>query len=124
VHFALFEAAKLRLTSSRVTHVTLRQVADLPRECSLGNSARTLSVQRERQDEMGYAIPACILGCGVAATVILLVDPTRQVPPETVDSVAGCVEKYWRGKPVEQWTVASHMDANCRALLNEARGAR
>jgi hypothetical protein len=69
---------------------------------------------------MKYAI----LGCAVAAILILLVDPSRQVPMETVDTVAGCVEKYWRGKPVEQWTIADDMDAMCRSILQEARGAR
>jgi hypothetical protein len=65
-----------------------------------------------------------ILSCAVAGTLILLVDPSRQTPRETVDTVAGCVEKYWRGKPVEQWTVADDMDAVCRSILQEARGAR
>ena len=65
-----------------------------------------------------------VLGCAIAATLILLVDPTRQAPLETIDRVAGCVEKYWRGKPIEQWTVADDMDATCRSLLTEAKGAR
>jgi hypothetical protein len=65
-----------------------------------------------------------ILGGVVAATLVLLVDPTRQAPMETVDTVAGCVDKYWRGRPIDQWTVADHMDAACRALLQEAKGAR
>ena len=65
-----------------------------------------------------------VLGCAVATILILLVDPSRQVPMETVDTVAGCVEKYWRGKPVEQWTVADDMDAVCRSILQEARSAR
>ena len=65
-----------------------------------------------------------ILGCAVAGTLILLVDPSRQVPVQTVDTVGTCVDKYWHGKPVEQWTVADDMDAVCRSILQEAKGAR
>jgi hypothetical protein len=65
-----------------------------------------------------------ILGCVVAGILILLVEPSRQVPMETVDTVAGCVERYWRSKPVDQWTDADNMDAVCRSILQEAKGAR
>ena len=65
-----------------------------------------------------------ILGCAVAGILVLLVDPSRQVPMETVDTVAGCVDKYWRGKPVEQWTATDGMEAACRSILQEAKGAR
>ena len=65
-----------------------------------------------------------ILGCVVAGILVLLVDPSRQVPVETVDTVAGCVEKHWRGKPVEQWTATADMEAVCRSILQEAKGAR
>lgn len=63
------------------------------------------------------------LGCVVSATLIFLVDPVRQPPVETVDTVARCVQKYWRGKPIEQWTDAPDMDPACRAIMNKAREA-
>jgi hypothetical protein len=60
------------------------------------------------------------LGLAIAATLILLVDPVRQPPAETVDTVAGCVERYWRGEPVEKWTDTPDMDPVCRSIMHKA----
>ena len=63
------------------------------------------------------------LGCVVVPILLLLVDPYPKPPAESVDAVAGCVQKYWRGKPIEQWTDATDMDPSCRSILNKAREA-
>ena len=59
-------------------------------------------------------------GCAVTVVLVLLVQPDPSEPIETVDTVAGCVEKYWRGKPVEKWTNADDMDPVCRAIMNKS----
>ena len=63
-----------------------------------------------------------ILGGVVAVTLVLLVNPTP--PPQTVDTVAVCIQKYWSGKPAEQWDNADDMDAVCRAVMSAAMEAR
>jgi hypothetical protein len=55
--------------------------------------------------------------------LILLVDPRPKPPAETVDAVAGCVEKYWRGIPSEKWNDAEGMEPACRSILSKAREA-
>jgi hypothetical protein len=61
--------------------------------------------------------------CAVVPLLLFLVNPTPRPPGETVDSVTACVQKYWRGLPVEQWTDAPHMDPVCRSILERAREA-
>jgi hypothetical protein len=61
------------------------------------------------------------LGCVALVTVVLLVQPAPKPPVETVDTVAGCVRKYWPGKPIEQWIDTPDMDAVCRSIMNNAR---
>jgi hypothetical protein len=64
-----------------------------------------------------------VLVCVIAPTLILLVDPTPKQPIQTVDTVARCVDKHWRGTPIEKWNDAEGMEPVCRALLNKAREA-
>jgi hypothetical protein len=66
---------------------------------------------------MWFAISFC---SAVVVTMIFLVDPTPTPPGPSVDTVATCVEKYWWGKPVEQWTEVEKMDDTCRTLLRSA----
>jgi hypothetical protein len=61
--------------------------------------------------------------CAVVPLLVFLVDPTPRQSAETVDSVTACVQKHWRGLPVEQWADASDMDATCRSILQRAREA-
>jgi hypothetical protein len=49
--------------------------------------------------------------------LILLVQPE---PVHTVDTVAECIEKYWRGKPPEKWTAVDGMDRVCRSVMESA----
>ena len=64
-----------------------------------------------------------VLVCVIAPTLIFLVDPTPKPPIETVDRVARCVEKYWRGMPMEKWNDAEDMEPVCRSILNKVREA-
>jgi hypothetical protein len=64
-----------------------------------------------------------VLVCVIAPTLILLVDPVPKPPMQTVDTVAGCVDKYWRGTPIEKWNDAEDMEPVCRSILNKAREA-
>jgi hypothetical protein len=57
----------------------------------------------------------------IAATLILLVDPAPRPPVETVDTVAGCVRKYWPGKAMHEWIGTEGMDPVCRSIVNRAR---
>jgi hypothetical protein len=61
------------------------------------------------------------LGVAIAATLVLLVDPTPEPPMETVDTVAECVLRYWPGKPIDKWMPAEGMDPVCKAIMNRAR---
>jgi hypothetical protein len=63
------------------------------------------------------------LGCAILAVLIFLVQPNPPTPVETVDTVAECVEKYWRGKPIEKWPNADDMDPVCRSIMNKAMEA-
>jgi hypothetical protein len=58
-----------------------------------------------------------ILCCTVSTALILLVQPE---PVQTVDTVAECIEKYWRGKPPEKWTAVEGMDRVCRSVMESA----
>jgi hypothetical protein len=64
-----------------------------------------------------------VLGGMIVPVLILLVDPRPDPPAETVDTVAGCVEKYWRGIPPEKWNDADGMEPICRSILSKAREA-
>ena len=64
-----------------------------------------------------------VLGCVIVPTLIFLVDPKPKPPMQTVDMVAGCVEKYWRGTPIEKWNDTEGMEPVCRSILSKARGA-
>jgi hypothetical protein len=46
-----------------------------------------------------------VLGFVIMPTLIFLVDPMPKPPIETVDTVRGCVDRYWRGTPMEKWTM-------------------
>ena len=64
-----------------------------------------------------------VMGFVIVPALILLVDPMPKLPTETVDTVAGCVEKYWHGTPMEKWNDAEGMEPVCRSILSKARGA-
>ena len=64
-----------------------------------------------------------VLVCVIVPMLIFLVDPMPKPPMETVDTVAVCVEKYWRGTPMEKWNDVEDMEPVCRSILNRAREA-